>query len=70
MPSPIQEHGGRRFYRRKDGAYILQRGAYKKVGKNAYAGYVHYSRRDLAKDRRRHAMRSVRLRRRYPHAYD
>jgi len=70
MPSPIQMHGQRRFYKRKDGAYILKKGSYKKVGSDRYGQYPHYSKRNLKQDRARRARKNPSKRRNYPHAYD
>lgn len=70
MPSPIQIHGGKKYYRRSDGAFILKKGRYNKVGCNAYKDSVHYSKRDIGKDRKYRATKSSKLRRSYPQQYD
>jgi len=66
MPSPVKAG----FYRRKDGAWVRMRGRYRKVGVKSFPHLVHYSRRDIRKDRKRRAKKSRKLRQRYPHEYD
>ena len=70
MPSPVRDRQYGGFYRRKDGAYIKVGNIYKKVGANKYKNRVHYSKRNVRKDRKRRATKSPRLRRKYPQAYD
>ena len=71
MPSPVIRNPQGRFYRRKDGAWVIIRGTFVKVGKNKYRDRIHYSKRNLKKDRKRRAKKAKRkLVRRYPHEYD